>query len=663
MWRSMVLGALVLVVFAMCVGMSLGADWPSVRGPGWDGRSVEVGLAERWPEGGPPVLWVRELGEGYSSFVIWGDRAATMYQTAVEQRVICLDMVTGETVWEHGCGWPYERGGRYPGPRSTPAYADGRIYFCAADGLVGCLEAATGREVWSVHLQSDLGAEVPGFGYSCTPTVISGLVLLPVGGPNSALIALDASTGEVRWRGGDEEGSYVGILPITFRGRRLVVACLQNHVVCHELLTGKREWVVELSRGYDEHSCWPLYEEPLLWISGPFKKGGMMLELTGEASVPVRELRRGDPISNDIFSSVLAGGAVYGFDVLEPQSSAWRSTRGIFRCLDFATGVELWSAGTKRPMRDEELPLTTGGDWPGHSTVLAADGKLLLMNDLGELLLLRESRERCEILSRASILGGELCWTQPAISGCRLLVRNRTRAACVYLGLPEKLQDVRVGSLLTAAEIPRGKSEDWLAVRLGIGVREELAPPRWRQLRGWYVDGLAVLVCAAVVVFVGAWLVLRRFGLAAESAVRVLPLAVLFGACATPVVVGALGRPEAFTWPLAVCVGFRLCLGESPFFGGVRDARRGRWEKWLRRLRLVALLVLSLGWRFFCQRFGLVFELAFLAGFVGCLPGLWLPPLCGRSGWMWLPVAVIRLGVEFSLFFWLGAGLMVWRAG
>lgn len=656
-------GKLVLVVGGLIsiTGMSTGGDWPNVRGPVWDGSSNEVGLAERWPEHGPPVLWERELGDGYSSFAIWGDHAATMYQTAIEQRVICLEMRTGETVWEHGCGWPYERGGRYPGPRSTPTYSEGRVYFCAADGLVGCLDAKTGRRLWSANLREDFGVELPGFGYSCSPTVISGLVVLPVGGRNSAVIALDAITGAVRWRSGDEEGSYVGVLPITFRGRQQVVACLQNYVVCHDLLTGERKWAMQLSRGYDEHSCWPLYDEPLLWISGPFKKGGLMLELTDDEAVPVREVRRGDPISNDIFSSVLVGGAVYGFDVLESQTSAWRTTRGMFRCMDFLTGKELWASGTKRPMREEELPLTMGGEWPGHSTVLAVDGKLVVMNDLGELLLLRESRERCEILSRASVLGGELCWTQPAFSSGRLLVRNRSRAACVYLGLPEKLPETNSGSLLIAAEIPRGKSEDWLAAWLGIGVRDELVPPRWRQLRAWYVDCLAVLVWAAVVVFVGALVVLRRFGSAAAVAVRALPLAVFVGACAAPVVVAALGRPESFTWPLAICAGFRLCLGESPFVRGANDA--GWWANWLRRLRLVGLLVLSFGWRSFCRRFGLVFELAFLCGFLGCVPGLWLPPLSGRLGWQWLPLAVIRLGVEFSLFFWMGAGLMVWRAG
>ena len=641
-------------------------DWPGIRGPDWSGRSPVQGLADRWPAEGPPIMWVQELGDGYSSFAIWKNRAATMYQTATEQLVICLDVQTGRKIWEHRCGWPYERGGRYPGPRATPTYAAGRLYFCSADGLVGCLEATTGRRLWAVHLQNDLQAEIPGFGYSCSPTVTEGLVLLPVGGPNSALLALDAATGKVRWRGGDEDGSYAPVLPITFRGRQLAVACLSNHVVCHDVDTGERLWSLELSRGYDEHSCWPLYQEPHLWISGPFKKGGMLLELTDDPAAPVRELRRGDPISNDIFSSVLSNGAIFGFDVLEPQSSAWRSTRGLFRCVDFATGKELWSAGTKRPMRDEDLPLTTGGDWPGHASVIHADNRLLVFNDLGELLMLRDSRDRCEILARASILGGALCWTQPALSGHRLLVRNQHRAVCVWLGRPEELlagtNSSRTTRPLQVSEIPRGRREDLLARQLGLTTGGELVPPAPRQLHRWFQQGLLALgVSAVTAALLSALTLALKHGNNSFStrALRLLPIVVFVVAVSLPTVAAAAGHPSVFTWPLALCAAFRLLIGESALRPTATSVS-GRTALY-RRLRLAGLAAVSLCWWGFCRRFGLVFELAFLAGFICCVPWQWLPSLSGRRSWLWLPVGVLRMGLEYSGLFWAGAALMSWR--
>ncbi len=50
--------------------------------------------------------------------------------------------------------WQYDAAGVYPGPRATPTYSDGRLYFAAPNGLIGCLDAVDGRRLWSVNLSS-----------------------------------------------------------------------------------------------------------------------------------------------------------------------------------------------------------------------------------------------------------------------------------------------------------------------------------------------------------------------------------------------------------------------------------------------------------------------------------------------------------------------------
>jgi hypothetical protein len=52
-------------------------SWPSIRGSAWNGISSESNLIDHWPKEGPPVLWTRELGQGYSAFVAWDKRVAT----------------------------------------------------------------------------------------------------------------------------------------------------------------------------------------------------------------------------------------------------------------------------------------------------------------------------------------------------------------------------------------------------------------------------------------------------------------------------------------------------------------------------------------------------------------------------------------------------------
>src|SRR5262249_26990564 len=139
-----------LVACALCALLSAGADWPHVRGPGYDGHSSEKRLVESWPAEGPPVLWTRELGQGYSGVVAAGGRVFTQFQTRPGQYVLCLDAGTGNEVWRRRVDWPWQPSGAYPGPYATPTWHDGRVFYATPDGLVGCLDVGSGSSVWSV---------------------------------------------------------------------------------------------------------------------------------------------------------------------------------------------------------------------------------------------------------------------------------------------------------------------------------------------------------------------------------------------------------------------------------------------------------------------------------------------------------------------------------
>ena len=307
----MLLAATVSVAILLAAQENTFADtsWSFLRGPHCDGHSDEEHIAESWPPDGPPVLWVREAGKGYSSFIAWGDRVATQWQTYSGQYVVCLDADTGQTVWEHRYDWPYLPASVYPGPRATPTYWNGRIYFAAPDGSISCLSADSGDLYWSANLKQEYAGRGTDFGYSCSPLAIDGKIVLPVGGRGASMIALDALSGTVLWKSGDDAASYASALPITFRGRRLVIGYLQNALVCHDLQTGELVWRHYLSAGYDEHSSWPIYREPYLWIASAFRGGSQLLEITQDETNPLRPVWKSDLLSNDILSSVLVNGA------------------------------------------------------------------------------------------------------------------------------------------------------------------------------------------------------------------------------------------------------------------------------------------------------------------------------------------------------------------
>jgi outer membrane protein assembly factor BamB len=63
------------LVVPLAASVALLADWPDWRGPGRDGISLETGLIERWPAGGPPLAWkATGIGDGFASFSIANGR-------------------------------------------------------------------------------------------------------------------------------------------------------------------------------------------------------------------------------------------------------------------------------------------------------------------------------------------------------------------------------------------------------------------------------------------------------------------------------------------------------------------------------------------------------------------------------------------------------------
>ena len=81
---------LVCLAGQLC-SVALAGDWPQFRGPERDGVSKETGLAASWPRGGPPVVWDKRVGEGYSGPVVAGNRMILFHRLDDKEVVECLD--------------------------------------------------------------------------------------------------------------------------------------------------------------------------------------------------------------------------------------------------------------------------------------------------------------------------------------------------------------------------------------------------------------------------------------------------------------------------------------------------------------------------------------------------------------------------------------------
>ena len=134
---------LLIGIFA---GISLSAfseDWPFWRGPGHNGITREDLPADLPDE--LPVLWTREVGIGFSSFAVVGDRVLTMGNEEEKDSVWCLDAGTGETIWQHTYDCELDPLYYEGGPGGTPTVDGDAVYSLSKKGHVFRLDLETGR--------------------------------------------------------------------------------------------------------------------------------------------------------------------------------------------------------------------------------------------------------------------------------------------------------------------------------------------------------------------------------------------------------------------------------------------------------------------------------------------------------------------------------------
>lgn len=370
-------------------------DWPQWRGPTRNGISAETGWASQWGGNGPKRLWKAQAGEGYSSIAIQGGRVYTMGNFQNQDYVSCLDALTGKLIWHHKypCG-----AGDYTGPRATPAISAGKVYTMSREGHAFCLNVQTGKPLWEKNLASEVGAQPPGWGFAGSPLVDGAVVFFSMGTNG---LALNKDTGRVLWKSGSDMPGYSSPQLVTVGGRRVLALFVKSGLVGVDPQNGKVLWQYPWQTSYDVNAADPIFTGDKVFISSNYGKGGALLQVRGNQVTPVWQTR---DMKNHFNSCVLVGNALYGND------------ENTLKCIDLATGAERWR------MRGM-----------GKGGLIAADGKLLVTTERGELVIIEATPAKFTELARGTVLDGE-CWTSPALANGLLYCRNHEGAlACVDL--------------------------------------------------------------------------------------------------------------------------------------------------------------------------------------------------------------------------------------
>jgi outer membrane protein assembly factor BamB len=396
---------------------ALSGDWPGFRGPNRDGRRPGVQIAVDWDSREPQMLWRQRVGPGWSSMAVVGDRLYTQEQRGDREAVVCYRASTGQQVWIHEDDARFSETVSGAGPRATPTIDQGKVYALGAEGHLNCLDAATGRRVWVRDIAKDSGAKRPTWGFSSSPLVVRGVVMVFAGGPDGkGTLGYDAADGTPKWAAGKGRHSYCSPQLSRLDGREQVLVTTDEGLTALEPKTGKVLWEHDSPSPGNDEGRLPRVIQPAVvddshvLLGTGFNGGTALLHVKRESGEPVIEevwtTTAISPYYNDL---VVHKGHLYGFDGF------------FFTCVELEEGKSRWRAR---------------GYGNGQVLLLPDQDLLIVLSEKGEVALLEATPSGHRRLGKFKALEGKT-WNHPVLAHGKLFVRNGQKMACFELNRSE----------------------------------------------------------------------------------------------------------------------------------------------------------------------------------------------------------------------------------
>jgi outer membrane protein assembly factor BamB len=425
-----------LVLLAACP--ALADDWPQWMGPQRDNIWREEGIVEKFPEGGPPVLWRVDVAGGYSGPAVAGGKVfVTDYVSGDDvkvanferktftgiERVLCLDEATGKELWKHE--YPVTYTISYPaGPRCTPNIHDGKVYTLGSEGHLICFDVNSGNIIWQKNLAEEYKTKAALWGYAAHPLVDGNKLICVVGGEGTHTVAFDLQTGDEIWRTNTSpEQGYSPPTIIEAGGVRQLISCRPNAVSSSDPETGKPYWEEPYTASNGSIIMSPVKSGDYLYVGG-YSDQSLMLKLA--ADKPEAEIVWGNEDKHGIspinVQPIADGDVIYGVD----QNSN-------LMAIQVPSGERLWE--TMDPISKEGGRINSG-----TAFIVRQGDRYFLFNDSGDLIIAKLSKEGYEEIDRAHIIeptnnafGRDVVWCMPAFAKRKLFVRNDAECVCIDL--------------------------------------------------------------------------------------------------------------------------------------------------------------------------------------------------------------------------------------
>jgi outer membrane protein assembly factor BamB len=395
-------------------------SWTQWGGSGRDFMSDSKGLASAWPASGPKKLWSRSLGEGHSSVLVENGRLYTMYRQITrqpsvshEEVVAALDAASGKTIWEFKypappSGIQFDQGF---GPHSTPLIVGKRLFAASSRSELFALDKTTGKRIWSHDFVKEFNAPLTARGYSGSPLLYNGTIIVTMGGPNQAVAAFDQASGKLLWKNGYFVWAPASPILIDVDKQPQLVVFGGDVVTGMDPANGRELWRHEHKTDWGLNISTPVWvaDQHLLLVSSAYGVGTRALELRQSAGkTTVTEKWHSQRMRIHIGTIIRLGEHAY--------ASSGDFGPAFISAFDLKSGAIAW--------QDRSF---------ARAQLLFADGKIIVLDEDGVLGLATVSPQGLKVLAKASVLQ-HLAWTPPTLVGTTLYLRDRQTISAFDLG-------------------------------------------------------------------------------------------------------------------------------------------------------------------------------------------------------------------------------------
>jgi outer membrane protein assembly factor BamB len=385
---------------AIAAGQSQNRDWPQWRGPSRDGTLRAYVEPRSWPER-LTQRWKIDVGTGYATPIVVGNRVFAFSRQQENEVMRAIDADSGKIIWETSYPASFKMNpatARHgPGPKSTPTYADGRLFTLGISGIVTAFNAADGKQLW----QKPAPPVEPLFHTAQSALVDRGVVILHVGGHSQgALTAFDPATGAVKWSWNGDGPAYGSPVIADIGGTHQVITFSQNSLVGVDAGNGQLLWSVPFQSRSITNSITPLvYDGRMVIVSGQGKP------LTAYTIAKRNDQWSADmtwenpQLSMSFSNAVLVGDAVFSMSAMNSGQFFWADAR---------TGKTLWTSSPRQG---------------GNAAIVHAGNLLFVLKDDAELMVARANPGSFEPIKTYTV-ADSATWPAPSISGDRIYVKD-----------------------------------------------------------------------------------------------------------------------------------------------------------------------------------------------------------------------------------------------